>query len=195
MGIAIDIAWKVHDITSIAKAFLHRLVDVHGESFVRKALARWSWQVTTTFTGAGFAEVALENLADAARTFLGPASTTGPSFVSWGRACDNSKACQRLLVHRFGTSRCIFDDILGWAEENWNIEGCPKPGRPPKCDLTLGSHASCVSHGGQCPLHSWHTAPKVLDRMLLELAGPPCPPFSRFGSKRGCRDARFRGVT
>ena len=177
------------DISSIAEAFLPRLVAQYGEGLVRRALARWSWQVTTTFTGAGFAEVALENIARAVHAFLGPdfAATT---FISWGRACDNSPACQKLFLHRFGTSRCLFDDILSWAAGG--IDGPTSSGRPVRAaspkELPLCTHAHCVSHDRQCPLQV--CPPRF--RMLVELAGPPCPPFSKWGVKLGCRDTRFR---
>lgn len=170
-----------------ASSFVARAARHLGHCAVSNAFRHCHWHMTSTFSGAGFAELAAESLQMAMRAFLAergiPCGRPGPAIVP-RRVCDNAPSCLALLRARAGNAVCIFKEVEAWLAQ---------PATAALGDTKVGSIAfnvtvPCERHGRSCPL-----APELPRGALhIEVAGPPCPPWSRFGRRRRTDDPRFR---
>ena len=149
-------------LQTLPRTLLATMQRTHGQHIVETAVSRMRHAYfTTSFSGCGFAEVAAEALASAAKS-------SRPMF---GPAIEKDPACQAML-RRLDGQRCVFRDIL-------------------EVDATSQSTgtAHCVVHNCMCPLVTKSGCAK--GRLRIEIAGPPCPPWSMFGAHRGTEDVRF----
>ena len=143
---------------------------------VEEALSRFSnLVVTTSFSGAGFAELGLQALA---------ASKKQP--VNFGRAVEVDQYCREMLMSRHKSS-CVFGNLMDLVVdlEMGTVED------PPKC--SVAKQAYCYQHGKMCQVAPCRKSCQSTEtEMRLEVAGPPCPPWSRFGKRRGVDDERHK---
>ncbi|CAE7219727.1 unnamed protein product [Symbiodinium sp. CCMP2592] len=139
---------------------------------IKKALTGLSrLVVTSSFSGVGFAELGLQSLL---------ASKNHDLKVK--RQVEINRHCREVLLSR-NHSGCVFDDIQALVPD-FEMGTAAKP---PRC-RSSAVKAYCHQHARLCPV-----APKkMLGQLHLEVAGPPCPPWSRFGCRRGESDIRHR---
>ena len=138
---------------------------------------------STHFSGLGTAELAVQMLAAAGRRSFRAELRLQASF-----SCEISGACRAVLKER-SPGRCVHANLLarfGHAPEaivgrhvragRLNFRTC--------CDAMLRSPLSpaspCAEHGGAC----------LFGRADIDVAGSPCPPWSRAGLRKGREDPR-----
>lgn len=128
--------------------------------------------VTSSFSGAGFAELGLESLLASKNRVL-----------TCARKVEIQQHCREVLLSRDHSS-CLFGDIMEMVPDfEMGTEA-----KPPTCSSSGVIMAYCHQHCQLCPV-----APKkMFGQLQLEVAGPPCPPWSRFGCRRGESDRRHR---
>ncbi len=180
---------RVSETFHIAEVLLQRMTRAVGAEVLRHKLEAWSWQLGTTFTGAMIPEIAAKCLRKASIAWLLNHSAHSGQVVfpalRWGCAADINPKCQALVRHVFGETRCMFSDVMLWVSQSVTPEALRQ--QPPEGDMLRSSH--CCVHKCFCPLPSAET---LLQGFLdVEVAGPPCPPWSRMGKRLGTEDPRF----
>lgn len=141
-----------------------------GQDRVDAALQKLATaHVTTSFSGSGLAEVAV--------AALGAQHATR---VHFGRAIEWLPVCQKVLSAR-DPGRCIFEDISSLTGK---IQ-CSKKGSVHCRNVARKAH--CVTHKGMCEVQP----AKLTEQWRMEIGGPPCPPWSSFGSGLGTDDHRY----
>ena len=146
-------------------------------------LSNMSWRVSTTFSGALMPEIAVKSLRKAILHWSGGSIVP---IIVWGHCADIDPDSQRLARAVFGPDRCCFDDIMGWmVDRDGDLT------HHPPADHAMHSRAKCVSHA---PRHCRCPITEIIDDEFvdIEIAGPPCPPWSKMGKHRGTSDERFR---
>ena len=169
---------SVQETFSIAERLLERTRDHIGEDALLEALRGAQWRASSTFTGAGFAELAVQSLFAHGRRAC-------PSMeLHWGAAADINATSGSIAQKHSGTSRCIFGSVFDWVQGPLSDALLLEP---PVVDCNC--EAWCHAHSRQCRT----PARKLQDALLdVEFAGPPCPPWSKMGKKHGIADPRFR---
>ena len=73
----------------------------------------------------------------------------------------------------------------------WRVDRDGDLTHHPPADHAMHSRAKCVSHA---PRHCRCPITEIMDDEFvdIEIAGPPCPPWSKMGKHRGTSDERFR---
>jgi len=169
--------WAHHGLARLAKHV--------PAAQLRAAVSTLHWSFTTAFSGVGCAEFAAEFLSGAAKQFALRHGCKVPPGTLFHRACDSRNSCRRALLQRNFPKQCVFGKV-----EEWLVD-VPSE-LPPRLldapELNFKESAFCYRHGQQCPLRS---AAIPQGAIPVEVAGPPCPPWSRFGKRHGVTDHRF----
>ena len=158
---------------------MSRLCTRIGAVTLKQKLKKTHWKVNSMFAGAGFPDVALRSIVSAARPLIGP----GKPDIRWGIACDNSGPSQKVCTHMFGHNRCMFGNIFDWFETPELLMQ-----KTLGATVTMKPSAHCITHDRHCRL------PSKVDRgavVPVDIAGPPCPPWSKMGNQLGIDDVRF----
>ena len=104
--------------------------------------------------------------------------------IEWGHCADSDLDCRQLASQLFGQTRCQFHDVMEWMIDR----NCDLTQNPPH-EHIMHCRAYCHSHRQMCPVPIIECVDDVLD---VEIAGPPCPPWSKMGKQGGTSDPRFR---
>ena len=169
-----------------AEAFITRAEVELGANAIRDSAEMWDWVLTTTFSGAGFAEIAARSLQVATRRFISHRfglSGMWPRIVT-ARACDIAPHARKVLTKIIGQNMCIFGDVMTWATNLADVD-LHQPVAP---KINFNGMARCHTHG-RCALFTMRGS--GAHTMHIEIAGPPCPPWSRMGRRRRHMDMRF----
>ena len=172
----------VHDTFAWADPYISRLQTYLGPKAFSKGFAT-PWSFRSTFTGAACAEIAALSLQTAAK------KRGLTSFqVHLSRACDVSPLCRRLLLCQSFAKQCVFGSIEDWMSSGSEVLPSHLRHVADAPLINFRRLGTCHRHGGECQINP----PLPHHRCLvIEVSGPPCPPWSRFGKKRGVDDPRF----
>lgn len=155
----------------IPEQIVQSMASEVGQDCVDAALQKLATaHVTTSFSGSGLAEIAV--------AALGAQNATR---VHFGRAIEWLPVCQKVLSSR-DPGRCIFEDISGLTGKIH----CSKKGHV-RCQKAV-QKAYCVTHKGMCEVPP---AKSTEQKWRIEIGGPPCPPWSSFGTGLGTDDHRY----
>eukprot|EP00438_Fugacium_kawagutii_P006758 Skav231939 [mRNA] locus=scaffold2742:12418:13320:- [translate_table: standard] len=141
-----------------------------GDDCVDRALRKLGKaRLTTSFAGSGMPELAIECMA----AQVGVEVAHGPS-IEWEWA-------PQQVLHCLNPDRCVLGDICGLVGKvRTNKIG------EVRCK-SFPTTAYCYTHGRMCSARG-----EVGDAEFeLQVAGPPCPPWSAFGIGLGTDDHRY----
>ena len=172
---------SVQETFHAAAIFVARLSRKLGQNVLHSKLATISWRVSTTFSGAMMPEIAVKALRKA---IIEWSSGDIAPYIEWGHIADSDPDCRQVASLFFGRARCQFSDVMEWmVDRNCDLTRNPPP------EHAMHSRAFCHSHGRMCAVPHVECVDDVLD---IEIAGPPCPPWSKMGNRGGTSDPRFR---
>ena len=171
---------SVQETFHVAGVFLARLARKLQRHVLHRKLANMSWRMSTTFSGALMPEIAARALRKAIIDWSG--GSIVPSIV-WGHFADKDPDSQK-VTRVLGVDRCHFRDVMEWMVD----KHCDLIGTPP-AEHAMHSRAWCSAHQRYCASPIAELVDDILD---VEVAGPPCPPWSKMGKQRGQSDPRFR---
>jgi site-specific DNA-cytosine methylase len=163
----------IEDTFNWAHVFIERIAKHHGSDHVKTALSNWRWKVSTSFSGIGCPEVALECLQHAATKFLKEHGSKKTPKLTLGSCIEKHKPCHVVLRQR---SRCVFADIM----ETVII-------KPDNVKIPEAAH--CVNHGQDCALQASQCD---VSEHEVEVAGPPCIFWSRIGKGEGTDAVEYK---
>lgn len=172
---------SVQETFHIAGILVARMSRKLQQHVLHGRLANIAWRVSTTFSGAMMPEIAAKALRKAIAEWSGGQIVP---HIEWGHFADSDPDCRQLASQLFGKTRCQFHDVMEWMSD----QHCDLAGNPPH-EHTMRSKAYCFSHGRMCAVPTIEYVDDVLD---VEIAGPPCPPWSKMGKQGGTSDPRFR---
>ena len=137
------------------------------------------WVMTSSFSGSGAAEIAAHTICQA---ICSSSTPLRPSLTTL-RAADKAPHTHAVLRRIVGPDRCILGDMMKWPT---TIAGLDLQQRvAPR--MTFESRVKCHTHN-RCLLLP--TIYKTHGALHVEVAGPPCPPWSRMGRRKKTKDHR-----
>jgi len=143
-----------------------------GPVTVHELLDNLNWHVSTSFSGMGCPEIAIEMI-KAHVCSLGPDFAKIGMCINYGMCLDKNRECRKVLLQNL-PGRCVFKDILDFVEKGKNMK-----------TWKLRSQCSCALHENDCDLMPSDAASGCAKVMI---AGPPCTPWSKRGKRQGNND-------
>ena len=138
------------------------------------------WVLTSTFSGCGSAEIAAHGICHAIRK---SSSTSSQPSVTTLRTGDIAPHTHTVLRQIVGRDTCILGDVMKWPT---TIAGLDLQQRQAP-QIRFNRQVECHRHGHCTLLPTIHKRDGALH---IEVAGPPCPPWSRMGRKKRTKDPR-----
>ena len=138
------------------------------------------WVMTSSFSGCGSAEIAAHSICEAIRK--SSSTSLQPSLIVL-RTGDKAPHTHAVLRQIVGRDTCILGDVMKWP---MTMAGLDLQQRAAP-QIRFHCHVHCNRHG-RCTLLP--TIDKRDGALHVEVAGPPCPPWSRMGRNRKTKDPR-----
>ena len=166
---------SIHDLCQPAVLHLASLSRQLGAGNLAKRIGHQTWTLHTVCSGLGCPEIAGEAIQAALKS--SPEFRDVSFKIVHGMKIDKNPAAQATLKANFPDS-CLFGELESW------LEGHARTFER----MRLKAKNECLAHGKDCalPANDVSAASAVSGvKFVVMVAGPPCNPWSKRGSRKG----------